>query len=98
MSEFLPITSGCDCVSRVDAPRIHTNGRAVPAPAADAAPADSVELSDHARLLSRIKELPEVRAELVDRARHNIAAGAYEANGALDAAIDAAISDLDLFA
>ena len=49
---------------------------------------DSVELSDHAKLLDRLRQLPDVRQELVDRIRKEITDGNYETSGKLDNAID----------
>lgn len=65
--------------------------RAAVAPAASApAPAlkDRVELSEHARLLSLARALPDTRADLVEKARANIASGAYDAGDVLDAILD----------
>lgn len=55
--------------------------------------ADSVDLSDRARLLSQLKELPDVREELIGRVRGEIAAGGYETDDKLDIAIDNLIAD-----
>lgn len=50
---------------------------------------DRVELSDHARLLDRLRQLPEIRQDLVDRVRSEIDAGAYDTPEQLDAAVEA---------
>lgn len=50
--------------------------------------ADRVELSDHAKLLDRLRQLPDVRQNLVDRIRQEITNGTYETPGKLDNAID----------
>jgi len=65
------------------------------APASDAAPRqrDQVELSSAAQLLSRMSELPDVREDLVARVRGEIAAGTYETDDKLNAAIDALLSE-----
>ncbi len=67
-------------------------------PATDAAAVsrgdDQVQLSDAARLLSRIAEVPEVRQDLVDRIKTEIELGTYETPEKLDAAIDALMDDL----
>ena len=55
---------------------------------------DRVELSNQARLLSKIKELPDIREGLVNDVRAEIAAGTYETPERLDAAIDALVDDL----
>ncbi len=49
---------------------------------------DSVELSDHAKLLDRLRNLPDVRQDLVNRIRQEITDGTYETPGKLDNAID----------
>ena len=49
---------------------------------------DSVELSDHSKLLDRLRQLPDVRQGLVDRIRQEITDGKYETPGKLDNAID----------
>lgn len=58
---------------------------------------DQVELSDRARLLSQLRETPEIRSELVDRVRAEIADGTYLTADKLDRAADNFINDLDLF-
>jgi negative regulator of flagellin synthesis FlgM len=55
---------------------------------------DRVELSDHARLLDRLRSLPEVRQELVDRVRDEIASGKYESPEKLDEALQRLLQDL----
>lgn len=69
------------------------------APARETAPAradaDRVEVSDMARFLSKLKELPEVRQDVVDRVRREIAAGTYDTPERLDAALDGLLQDLD---
>ena len=55
---------------------------------------DSVEFSSQARLLSKLKELPDVREGLVNSVRSQIDAGQYETDERLDAAINGLIEDL----
>ncbi len=55
---------------------------------------DSVELSDHAKLLSKLAKLPEIRTSLVDRVRQQIADGTYETPEKIDIAIDNLAEDL----
>ncbi len=55
---------------------------------------DSVELSQHARLLSKLAKLPDIRQDLVDRVRQQIADGTYETAEKIDIAIDNLIEDL----
>ena len=56
--------------------------------------ADSVEFSDAARYLAKIAELPDVRTDLVDRVKSEIAAGSYETEDKIDASINALSEDL----
>jgi flagellar biosynthesis anti-sigma factor FlgM len=58
-------------------------------------PSDRVDISDRARLLAQLAALPEVRQELVDRVRSEIAAGVYETDEKLDGAIMNLAEDLD---
>lgn len=39
---------------------------------------DTAEISDHARLLDRLAEVPDIRMDRVDALRDQIAAGEYE--------------------
>lgn len=55
---------------------------------------DRVEFSSAAQLLSRLHELPDVRQELIDRVRAEIASGQYETPDKIDAALDGLLEDL----
>jgi anti-sigma28 factor (negative regulator of flagellin synthesis) len=57
-------------------------------------PTDSIELSDHARLLSKISQLPEIRQDLVDRVRSEIESGSYNAEAKIDTVIERLAEDL----
>ena len=70
----------------------HGSGK-VPTPNGVAS-SDRVELSDHARLLDRLRQLPEVRTELVDRIRREIADGAYDTPEKLDGAVRELLDDV----
>lgn len=59
-------------------------------------PSDRVDISDRARLLSKLASLPEIRADLVDRVRREIADGTYETADRLDQAIQNLAEDLDI--
>ncbi len=48
---------------------------------------DRVEVSDVATYVSKLKQLPPVRQELVDRVRDEIARGVYETPDKIDGAI-----------
>lgn len=49
---------------------------------------DQVEVSDMAFFLSKLRELPEVRQELIDRVRAEIDSGGYETSEKIDWAIE----------
>ena len=57
--------------------------------------ADRVEVSEMARLLGTLKQMPDVRADLVERVRGEIAAGRYETDEKLEIAIDLMIDDAE---
>lgn len=75
-------------------PPIDRSRVASPAPAQR--PSDRVELSDRALLLSKLASLPDVRQDVVERARQAIAAGAYDTPDKLNEALDAMLDDLDV--
>jgi len=56
---------------------------------------DTVELSATAQYLSQLKDLPDVREELVARVRAELDAGTYETSDRIDAAVDALADDLN---
>lgn len=71
------------------------NGRSQPQQAsAPTRQSDQVEFSTASRLLSRLSELPDVRTDLISRIRNEIAAGTYETDDKINAAIDNLVSDL----
>ena len=55
---------------------------------------DSVEISDNARYLAEIKNLPDIRQGKVDAARAAIAAGVYETPHRLDVTVNRLLEDL----
>jgi len=55
---------------------------------------DQIELSDTAKILAKLADLPEVREDLVARVRAEIADGTYETSEKLDAAIEGLAEDL----
>jgi len=59
-------------------------------------PSDRVELSERARLLSKLAALPDVRSDLVDRVRREIANGTYESDAKIDGAVQGVLDELDL--
>ncbi len=90
MSDIAPIGRPAATYSTV-------NGRAHASPTPPATPArgsDSVELSSAAQMLGKLRELPDVRQDLVDRVRAEIASGTYETPDKVDAAVDALLEDV----
>jgi negative regulator of flagellin synthesis FlgM len=59
-------------------------------------PSDRVDISDRARLLSRLASLPPTRTELVDTIRKQIADGTYETADRMDQAVTSLLGDLDI--
>lgn len=57
---------------------------------------DTVELSEHARLIGQLRELPEVRTELIERARAAINNPGYLSEDRLNTAIERLIEDINL--
>ena len=55
---------------------------------------DVVEISTVARLAARIREIPDVRADLVAQAKAEIAAGTYETNERIEITIDRLMEEL----
>jgi anti-sigma28 factor (negative regulator of flagellin synthesis) len=55
---------------------------------------DRVQLSNHARLLSQIRQNP-IREDLVNRVRDELAQGTYESEAKVEQAIDELQADLD---
>lgn len=58
-------------------------------------PVDQVQLSDHARWLDRLRDLP-VRSDLVSRIKSEIDAGTFDIDTRIDRAADAIANDLAL--
>ncbi len=65
-----------------------------PAKSASAPAGDRVEISELARFLSRVADLPDVRVEKVANARQSILRGDYETPAKLDHAIERLLTDL----
>jgi anti-sigma28 factor (negative regulator of flagellin synthesis) len=75
----------------VDAAGAVNNAQPVTDP--NAAP-DVVEISTAARLSSKVADVPEVRTDLIERVKAEIAAGTYETPERLDATADRLLKDL----
>ena len=62
----------------------------------EAVPGDRVELSRHALLLDRLRQLPDVRTELVSDVRAAIRDGTYETDENLNTAVARLLEDLQV--
>jgi negative regulator of flagellin synthesis FlgM len=61
----------------------------------EAAPiADEVDISDAARLVEQVHDLPEMREDRVEAVRQQIAAGTYETSDKLNAAIERLLDEI----
>lgn len=86
----------------LSAPRVEvfaaTRNRTSPAPTESPSTptrgADTVNLSEQARYLDALRENADVRVDLVQRIRAEIAAGTYESFDKFDKAVDGLIDDL----
>ena len=65
-----------------------------PSPDGEPVAGDRVELSRHALLLDRLRQLPDVRTELVNDVSAAIRDGTYETNEKLNAAVARLIEEL----
>ncbi len=84
MSEIAPI-------GQPNASILGRTGRVNRPDSTNAAPSrisDRVELSPTARLLSKLKDLPDVRQDLVSRVRAEIANGTYDTPDKVDALLN----------
>ena len=64
------------------------------APSVPAGVSDIVELSAAAQLVAKVHELPDVRTELVDRVKAEIAAGTYETPERMEIAVSRLMDEL----
>jgi len=55
---------------------------------------DRVELSTHARLLDRLRAMPDVRSDRVDAVQEAIQSGAYETDSKMEVAVSRLLEDL----
>lgn len=95
MSDASPISqSAATPLPRLNG-KPHLSGAPTRADAPDAARAgDELELSNRAVLLSRLRELPAIRADLVQRIKSEIDSGAYDSPDKIDSAIDALVHEI----
>ncbi len=57
-------------------------------PSRDAAPVDQLDISPEADLVSRVREIPDVRSDRVAELRAAIQSGTYETEAKLNLAVD----------
>lgn len=55
---------------------------------------DELQISDAGRLVDQVRELPDVRQDLVNRIRSQIAAGTYETSDKLGVAMDRLLDEI----
>ena len=55
---------------------------------------DELQLSDAARLVEEVKQLPDIRQDRVDAIRQQIAAGVYETPEKLEIALDRLLDEI----
>lgn len=73
---------------------VHRNGTLVETKS-DARAPDRVELSDHARLVAKMRHLPEGRLDIVNQVKEAIADGTYETEDKLNLAISRLLHDIE---
>lgn len=76
---------------------IHGPSRSVPGKSASTQAgrkSDSVEVSQVAQYLSKLQQMPDVRQDLVDRVRSEIAKGNYDTPDKVEALMDELMQDL----
>ena len=79
----------------INAPhRTNTPRPAQPTGDANLSGTDQVDISQEANLASRIRDLPEIRHDLVARIRGEIEAGSYETDEKLDTAVTRLLEEI----
>ena len=56
--------------------------------------ADEVDISDAARLVEQVQQMPDIREDRVEAIRQQIAAGTYETNDKIDAAVERLLDEI----
>jgi len=73
----------------------HSSRVSQPAGRPDSAPInDEVEISEAARLVDQVRQVPEIRQDRVDAIRAKIAQGTYETQEKLDAAVERLLDEI----
>ena len=78
----------------INAPHAPFRGQSATAPAKPGAVGDQVTISPAAQAAAQATEAGEVRQDVVNRIRAEIAAGTYETPAKLDAALDRMLNEL----
>lgn len=92
MTNLTPIDASA--MGRIPAPDLKAEAVETRRPARARRGDDRVEVSDAARFLAKLNAMPEVRGELVDRVRAEIANGTYDTPEKFDLALDAMIDEV----
>lgn len=77
----------------INAPHRSYNSQPAPAPAG-AHGADEVSISSEADMVSRARELPDIRADKVARIKAQIASGTYDTDAKLDVALSRLLDEI----
>ena len=72
----------------------HTRVGGAPQVAAPAQGPDEVQISDAARLVDQVNQLPDIRHDRVNAIRAQLAAGTYETADKLSTALDRVLNEL----
>jgi negative regulator of flagellin synthesis FlgM len=56
--------------------------------------ADEVDISDAARLVEQVQQMPDIREDRVEAIRQQIAAGTYETNDKIDVAVERLLDEI----
>ncbi len=80
----------------INAPHRNPAAANASANASAAQGADQLDISREADLVSRLREIPDIRADRVAELRAQIASGAYESPEKLDVALDRLLDELNV--
>ena len=90
MTDISPIGASRAAYGRATPPRTESN----PTQQSPRVENDSFEISTTAKLLGQLRDLPEVRTDLIDQAKANIASGHYDSDEVIDQTVDKLAEDL----
>ena len=85
-----PSNSRVQSTDRAKLAEFHVGAASAP----EASHVDELDISPEADLVSRAREVPDVRQELVARIREEIQAGTYETDAKLDVAMDRLLDEI----